>query len=304
MTSKKQTLIRLGVFLLLAFGLAMIPQIICLAVFGYEKWMESPMAVVVTLSMFAPMLGNILTRLITKEGFGQTYLRLNLKGNVRYYIFAAAIPIAVGLITGLAATLIYGKWDLAEIRSHATWKTALGFLLSTATAGPLIAFQTFGEEFGWRAYMNQKMEPLLGTVGTCILGGIIWGVWHAPLTIEGHNFGKDYAGYPYAGIALMALFCTLHGIMLMWLVKKTGSVIPAAIFHAVNNNGGFTVGNMLISGIKDMEAFNNSLGKQAFKLGYFIITPHAYVLDSFSGDVSVFKSHYYIFIVHFKYLPK
>ena len=267
MTSKGKTAARLLIFLVLAFGIAWIPAVIMNKKIGYEEWFVTDhYFIFVQFVIFAPAIANVLTRLITKEGFGQTYLRLNLKGNVRYYILAAAIPIAVGLITGLAATLIYGKWDLAEIRSHATWKTALGFLLSTATAGPLIAFQTFGEEFGWRAYMNQKMEPLLGTVGTCILGGIIWGVWHAPLTIEGHNFGKDYAGYPYAGIALMALFCTLHGIMLMWLVKKTGSVIPAAIFHAVNNNGGFTVGNMLISGIKDMEAFNNSLGKQAIVL--------------------------------------
>ena len=44
---------------------------------------------------------------------------------------------------------------------------------------PLFAWNTFGEEFGWRAYMNQKMEPLLGTTGTVIVGGIIWGVWHA-----------------------------------------------------------------------------------------------------------------------------
>ena len=267
MTSKGKTAARLLIFLVLAFGIAWIPAVIMNKKIGYEEWFVTDhYFIFVQFVIFAPAIANVLTRLITKEGFGQTYLRLNLKGNVRYYILAAAIPIAVGLITGLAATLIYGKWDLAEIRSHASWKTALGFLLSTATAGPLIAFQTFGEEFGWRAYMNQKMEPLLGTVGTCILGGIIWGVWHAPLTIEGHNFGKDYAGYPYAGIALMALFCTLHGIMLMWLVKKTGSVIPAAIFHAGNNNGGFTVGNMLISGIKDMEAFNNSLGKQAIVL--------------------------------------
>ena len=273
MTSKGKTAARLLIFLVLAFGIAWIPAVIMNKKIGYEEWFGTDhYFIFVQFVIFAPAIANVLTRLITKEGFGQTCLRLNLKGNVRYYILAAAIPIAVGLITGLAATLIYGKWDLAEIRSHATWKTALGFLLSTATAGSLIAFQTFGEEFGWRAYMNQKMETLLGTVGTCILGGIIWGVWHAPLTIEGHNFGKDYAGYPYAGIALMALFCTLHGIMLMWLVKKTGSVIPAAIFHAVNNNGGFTAGNMLISGIKDMEAFSNSLGKQAI-----VMIPYAVI---------------------------
>ena len=267
MTSKGKTAGRLLLFLVLAFGIAWIPALIMNKKIGYSEWFETNRYFLFVLPLlYAPAIANVLTRLITKEGFGETYLRLRLRGNVRYYILAAVIPLAAGLITGLSATLMFGKFDLTEIRSNASWKMVVGFFLSIVTAGPVAAFQTIGEEFGWRAYMDQKMEPLIGTVGTCIIGGIIWGLWHAPLTVEGHNFGKDYPGYPYAGFAMMALFCTLHGIMLMWLVKKTGSVIPAAIFHAVNNNGGFGASSLLISGIKDMEGFSGSMGKQALTL--------------------------------------
>ena len=112
-----------------------------------------------------------------------------------------------------------------------------------------MAFNTFGEEFGWRGYMNQKMEPLLGTTGTIIVGGIIWGLWHAVLTVEGHNFGTDYEGYPYLGIIYMCISCTFTGVFLMWLTKKTNSVYPAAIFHAMNNSGGFSISNLFISGV-------------------------------------------------------
>ena len=106
--------------------------------------------------------------------------------------------------------------------------------------------------------MNQKMEPLIGTTGTVIVGGIIWGICHAVLTVEGHNFGTDYDGYPWLGILAMCIICIFDGIVLMWLTKKTGSVYPAAILHAMNNNGGKITANFFISGI-DTETFKETI---------------------------------------------
>ena len=36
--------------------------------------------------MFFPALGVLITRLVTREGFKNSMLHLNLKGNVRYYL--------------------------------------------------------------------------------------------------------------------------------------------------------------------------------------------------------------------------
>ncbi|MDE5860530.1 MAG: CPBP family intramembrane metalloprotease, partial [Oscillospiraceae bacterium] len=93
-----------------------------------------------------------------------------------------------------------------------------------------------GEELGWRGYLFPKLKTVMNRPAAYIVCGIIWGVWHTPAIIDGLNFGKDYAGYPYAGILLMCVFCIGTGIIFTWLTEKTNSVYPAAFAHAVNNN--------------------------------------------------------------------
>jgi len=83
--------------------------------------------------------------------------------------------------------------------------------------------------------MIPKMIKLWGLPKAIIFGGIIWGVWHAPLTVKGHNFGTDYPGFPYVGIALMCIMCIFIGMMFTYITIKSGSIWPAAIMHAVNN---------------------------------------------------------------------
>lgn len=83
--------------------------------------------------------------------------------------------------------------------------------------------------------MMPKLMKLMGQKRAFLVGGIIWGLWHAPLTCIGHNFGTDYPGFPYVGILLMCIFCTLIGTILTMLTIKSGSIWPATIMHAVNN---------------------------------------------------------------------
>ena len=100
-----------------------------------------------------------------------------------------------------------------------------------------IPFNTFGEEYGWRGYLYPKLEAVAGRPAALIAGGIIWGLWHAPLTVQGHNFGTDYPGFPYTGILLMCGSCVIMGIFFHWLTLKTGSIYPASIAHSTTNNG-------------------------------------------------------------------
>lgn len=97
------------------------------------------------------------------------------------------------------------------------------------------SFAALGEEGGWRGYMMPKLINLVGMKRAIPIGGIIWGLWHAPLTCAGHNFGTDYPGFPYLGILLMCIFCTALGVILTFLTVKSGSIWPAALMHAVNN---------------------------------------------------------------------
>ncbi|MDE7229484.1 MAG: CPBP family intramembrane metalloprotease [Oscillospiraceae bacterium] len=252
MTNKKLEVKRLVIFLLLAFGISWIPAIIYNKAFGYHEWFETnKMPVLFWIVGFGPALANVITRKLTHEGWHDSMLHLNLKGNIKYYLTAILTMSVIGIFQGLLVTLTIGGGDWSDFGKNLSFAEALSGVLTILATAPLMAFNTFGEEFGWRGYMNQKLEPLVGTAGTVIVGGIIWGLWHAELTVEGHNFGTDYPGYPYLGILCMCVHCTFMGIILMWLTKKTNSIYPAAIFHAVNNFGGAVTSSLFMSGIPE-----------------------------------------------------
>lgn len=57
--------------------------------------------------------------------------------------------------------------------------------LSIGILFSMIAY--LGEELGWRAFMYPKLTNIGVTKGL-ILGGFIWGLWHLPLILMGHNY--------------------------------------------------------------------------------------------------------------------
>lgn len=263
MNEKKTETKRLLLFLLLTFAISWIPAIIYNHVFGFRNWFETnKMPALVWPVLFGPALANILTRLITKEGLKDSKLTLKLNGYLKYYIIALALPTVLDILTKFFATVVFGGGDFTAPVMPGL-KTLLPALLMGYVTAPLLAFITFGEEFGWRGYMNPKMEKLIGKPGTIILGGIIWGLWHAPLTVEGHNFGKEYDGYPYLGIAAMCVIFIVTGTILMWLTDRTASIIPACIMHAMINYEPTTIGDYFLRG---------SAAESAGSVGKILIT--------------------------------
>ena len=106
-------------------------------------------------------------------------------------------------------------------------------------------FTTFGEEWGWRGYLVPKVSTHLRIVPTLLITGVIWGLWHALLTVIGHNYGTGYPTWPLGGIAAMCLFCVVVGIFLTYVTVRTGSCLAAAIGHGAIN--GFVSAALLFS---------------------------------------------------------
>lgn len=92
----------------------------------------------------------------------------------------------------------------------------------------------FGEEYGWRAYLQDRMIGIFGSIKGVVLVGVIWGLWHAPVIAMGYN----YPGKPILGVITMTLFTVVIGIYYSFAVFKTGSVWIAVLLHMITNSVG------------------------------------------------------------------
>ena len=259
METKKQDLKRILVYILITFGLTWLYcLLIVYPVANGETLTGVPALVtqfVVAAGMFCPAIGVLLTRLITKEGFKSAWLKPNIKKNIRYYLLAWFGPGILTLLgSGLYFLLFKGSFDpdcgymQLTLEAAGTPADAIPMPLSVLMAiqclqafflSPILNFVTcFGEEWGWRGYLLPKVSKHFSTIPTLLITGIIWGLWHAPLTIIGHNYGLGYPGFPFTGIAMMCVFCIVMGIFLSYVSLKTKSCIPAILGHgAVNGIG-------------------------------------------------------------------
>ena len=274
MKHKSADIKRIVIYLLLSFGIAWILWIVLNTRYGFSEWFtgENRYAFlwVTLISGGAPAIANILTRLITKEGIADGLLRLRLKGNLKYYMLALLLPLVFGLIRAVMAQRLHIGED-AELSGIMT----ASVIMQALWLSPLMAFNTFGEEYGWRGYLYPKLEAVWNKPAAIIAGGIIWGLWHAPLTVKGHNFGTDYPGFPWLGILLMCGSCVVLGIFFHWLTQKTGSVYPASIAHSANNNGAALIMTVFVQAKADSPdvPFSTSILLLAPMLLYLLFIP-------------------------------
>ncbi|MBD5505294.1 MAG: CPBP family intramembrane metalloprotease [Lachnospiraceae bacterium] len=239
---------RLGVYLALAFGLTWI--IFFIYILSGNIWAAdgeiSGMDQFVSLGMLCPVLAMLLTRYVTREGFAVTgkdsmLLGINFKdGKWVYFAIAMFLPwIYIELGSALTLLISPNAFDPhnPELLGLTDDELAIVFIqpLAAIVSGVTVSFAAFGEEAGWRGYMMPKMIKLWGVGKAVVIGGIIWGMWHWPLTYIGHNFGMEYLGYPFTGFAAMCVLCIFMGMILTYVTYKSGSIWPAAILHAINN---------------------------------------------------------------------
>lgn len=243
--NKKKILIYIGI----TFGLAWI--IVAFIPLTGHSYGEIFSVLMLAGCMFTPTIGNLLTRIITKEGFADFKLKPKFKGNLKYYIlsyFIFTILIAVGVV---GYYLIFPQQfdinvmtQMPGAQANSTAAAIVGYIVIAALISPIInIIPTLGEEIGWRGYLLYKLQNKMGAGKAILISGVIWGLWHAPMIAIGHNYGTAYWGYPVSGILMMVLFCVTIGNIEGFLTLKTDSVIPAAICHSAVN--GFSSVGML-----------------------------------------------------------
>ena len=92
------------------------------------------------------------------------------------------------------------------------------------------AVAALGEELGWRGLLLRELSPL-GFWRLSLLTGVVWGIWHAPLIVQGHNFPDA----PVAGIFVMTGWTVAASPLFTYLTVRAGSVLAATLLHGSFN---------------------------------------------------------------------
>lgn len=232
--------------------------------------------IVVSFYMFIPLIVSfILQKFVYREPFKNIGFIINFN---LWYIFALIFPVVFAWLTLYVATLIPGvEFDPSATGFIERYKNVMQqeqldilkkqmenyvfnpFLsvIQILIAGLTInAFFALGEEFGWRGFLLKSLENRKFIEKTLIVG-FIWGIWHFPVVIQGHNYPQN----PVIGCFMMVIWCILLTPFFIYIVAKTNSVFPAAIMHGtINSSAGYSIlylkgGNDLLIGMTGASGF-------------------------------------------------
>ncbi|MDH7497458.1 MAG: CPBP family glutamic-type intramembrane protease, partial [Syntrophomonadaceae bacterium] len=237
-------------FLVLAFGIS---WGIALAYYLGGGRLTSPgAALVLVCYMFGPLTAALLVQVLVARELDPVALGVSFRLNRWWWAAWLGPPLAALLTLGISL-LIPGveyspemaglfarfqsvltpeqvqqmKDQLAALPVHPLWLA----LLSALVAGPTVnALAAFGEEAGWRGLLQDQLAPL-GFWPSSLVIGFIWGVWHAPIILQGHN----YPQHPLAGVFMMTAWCMLLSPLLCFVRLQASSVVAAAVAHGTLN---------------------------------------------------------------------
>lgn len=198
--------------------------------------------------MLLPAVSVIILQKLHKEKLFSN-LNISFRFN-RWFLVAGIIPILYAFITlginlfipnvsfsadyeGLLSSLPPEQATLVaeQLSKFPPEVLFLLILVQAIIAGYTInALFAFGEELGWRGYL---LKALKGKkfLTVSFITGFVWGLWHFPLILLGHN----YPQHPIAGVGMMIIWCILLSSVITYIVIKSKSVITAAIYHGTLN---------------------------------------------------------------------
>jgi hypothetical protein len=253
---------KIKLYLLFSFGLSWtVALIMALAHVKLDSILGTVLLAV--LYMPGPALATfIVQKYIYKEGFKQYGWSFSKKA-WKWILFTPLIFLALTILTFVIIGLLgntnlipeFGQIDFSQenvilrLKELASSKINIDnieipeippkrlfplMLLQGIIGGSTISLPfMFGEEFGWRGLMLKETK-CLGFLKANIFIGFVWGIWHLPVILMGHN----YPHHPYIGIIMMTLFTISVAPLFAYARIKTKSILGACMMHGMVNATG------------------------------------------------------------------
>lgn len=95
----------------------------------------------------------------------------------------------------------------------------------------LVVIAFFGEEYGWRYYLQPRLQQRFGLRGGVLLLGLVWGLWHLPLNLFYYSPETSLQS-----IVTQIIVCLSLAVFFAFAYLKTGNIWVPVILHFLNNN--------------------------------------------------------------------
>ena len=147
-------------------------------------------------------------------------------GRPRYYLLFTLFFVGYFLLS----TVLNWVFGLGNPPNEPVELGALLLGLATIFLGPILSFpQLFGEEYGWRIFLQDNLSIQFSQFRAFFLVGLVWSLWHIPMIIlEG-----PYSDNLVLGIIVYTIGAILMSIILGLAVFKSKSVWIAAYLHGI-----------------------------------------------------------------------
>jgi uncharacterized protein len=255
---------KINLFLLLTFGISWVVAGL-LKILHLELSSIPAFALVAVAYMPAPAIATVIVqKLIYKEDF-KSYGWTFDKNNWKWLIYTILLSIALLLLTLVAIAAFgnthywtaFGEVDFSQEGFNNRLIALIQEKIGTKTVDisklnippfppvalfPLFIFQgivaaftlnlpfMFGEEFGWRGLLLRELQKM-GFMRSSLFIGIIWGIWHAPIIMMGHN----YPTHPYFGVVMMCIFTTALCPLFAYIRFKSKTILGPCLLHGMIN---------------------------------------------------------------------
>lgn len=192
---------------------------------AYSSGDESVSTSLVILTSFLPALTALVLCKITGEGWNNLMILPNIRNAWKVYLFAAAGALVMNYLNELLMYFMFRGG--VSIQAGAFTLRGLGEVLGMTILGVLASVEMLGEELGWLGWLFPKLEKLHGTKAAMLLLALIRTMWHLGILI--------FLPHPLIGLCDLFLSNLLSQGFLVYLTKKSLSLFPAAVVHAVTN---------------------------------------------------------------------
>ena len=117
---------------------------------------------------------------------------------------------------------------LDAFRTEPFWSIRLLFLPVSFLFTWLLCW---GEEYGWRWFLQSRLERKWGLLTGAVLTGALWALWHIPAQLPVDTSMQDVLWFAAIKLAV----CVPLGMFLAFACHRTGNIFVVALLHFLHN---------------------------------------------------------------------